>query len=100
MTKWIDDSTGKEVEVGPTGEFPEGKVREDDEGALRFAIGVTEGAKVFIEFGTEVKWMAFGPDDAIELAQSIIMNAQKAVLLKEKMRNLELVKADSKEVSS
>lgn len=59
---------------GPTGEFPEGKIDESDEGAIQ--IGITHDKEnVIIDFGTPVKWVGFPADIAIELANNILQHA-------------------------
>jgi hypothetical protein len=63
------------------GEFPNGKVNADDEGALALEIGAKDG-NVFIRFPKPVAWIGFTGDQAIELAQSLIDNARKAGLSK------------------
>ena len=56
--------------------YPEGKLNENDEGELEMRIGITEG-KVGIEFAHSTKWIAMGPDQAIEFALNIIKQAKK-----------------------
>lgn len=75
---WAEDTDDK-VELGPTGKHPDGKLSEADEGELQFAVGVTKAGDVFLDFGTQVKWVAFEPGQAIEIAKMIAANAQKAV---------------------
>jgi hypothetical protein len=66
-------------EFGPTGQFPYGKLNEDDEGELRIGVAADRATEtVYIEFGTPVKSLAMRPEQAIALAQSLIKNAQKA----------------------
>jgi hypothetical protein len=59
------------TELGPTGDFPEGKLGPDDEGGLVVAINVTEG-KVRVDFGTPVAWFALSHEQALEYAAGII----------------------------
>jgi len=62
--------------VGPTGDFPEGKLNEDDEGGLMMAVGVEKG-HVTINFGGPVRWLALGPAEAIAFANILLMRAQE-----------------------
>jgi len=65
------------IVLGPTGEFPNGKLRSTDEGELQLAIGTVEGL-VRVEFGTPVAWLAMSPNDARNLARSLIQMAERA----------------------
>ena len=60
--------------LGPTGEFPEGKLTDQDEGEIKFAVGYTDG-KVVIDFGGPVAWVGMSRDQAKELARSILKYA-------------------------
>jgi hypothetical protein len=91
MTDWAESPEDK-VEVseddqpsklGPTGEHPDGKISEDDEGQIQLAVGVTKTGDVFMDFGTKVKWLAFDPGEAIDVAKMIAFNAQKAARVRE-----------------
>lgn len=63
-------------EIGPTGEYPEGKLNDTDEGALVVGVGIRDG-KVIIDFGTPVAWLGMRPDDAIDFARQLIETANK-----------------------
>jgi hypothetical protein len=63
------------VKIGATGEFPDGKLDEDDEGALRMRIG-NDGKSVRLDFGEPIAWLAFGPDDAMMFATLLISHAE------------------------
>lgn len=65
------------IPLGPTGRFPEGKVRDDDQGELRAALGVEKG-KVVIDFGKEISWVSLGPGQARALAVELIRLAGRA----------------------
>lgn len=65
------------VILGPTGEFPEGKIDSEDEGELTMAIGAAEGL-VRVDFGSPVVWIAMGPDDARGMAASLVEMAERA----------------------
>jgi hypothetical protein len=63
------------AKLGATGEFPDGKVNEDDEGGLMCAVGDV-GDTVRIDFGPKpVAWLALDPDAAIAFATAIIDRA-------------------------
>jgi hypothetical protein len=64
-------------ELGLTGEFPDGKLNDSDEGGLRIAVGIEDG-RVVMTFGTPVAWIGASPQDAADLATLIIVNARKA----------------------
>lgn len=66
------------TKFGPTGEFPEGKLNKDDEGAL--VIGITYDQKdnlVIIDFGSPVKWFGMRPTQAVEFANTILRRVQE-----------------------
>ena len=62
---------------GPTGEFPEGKLDESDEGELKFLIGHANG-NVLLDFGKPVKWLAMPPGNARAIAEALLVHADKA----------------------
>ena len=53
--------------VGETGDFPEGKLTDHDEGGLVFALGVVNG-RVVLHFGKSVAWVGMNSTQARELA--------------------------------
>lgn len=59
------------------GEFPKGKLNADDEGALAVAISANQG-KVVINFPKPVQWIGFTPEQAVQIAQSLIQRAREA----------------------
>lgn len=61
--------------LGPTGEFPGGRLNDSDGGALTIGMKADQG-NVVIAFGTFVDWLGMPPDDAIEFAQRIITLAE------------------------
>lgn len=61
--------------LGPTGQFPEGKLGDDDEGEIRIAIGNQNG-KVVISFGGPVAWIGFTAAQAREIAETLIKHAE------------------------
>lgn len=65
--------------IGPTGQFPDGKLRPDDDGELAIAIGHQKrNGQVFLEFNTPVRWTAMSPAAARGLA-ALLMNHAHAV---------------------
>jgi len=70
----MTDNGGK---PGPTGDYPRGKLNEDDQGGLQIGLHV-EGDTVLMFFSTPVEWLGFGPADARNLAQLLIDHAEQA----------------------
>jgi hypothetical protein len=64
------------MKLGATGEFPRGKLNQDDEGELQLAILVRDNT-VVIEFGKSVKWIGLDADGAIEFANLILAHANE-----------------------
>lgn len=76
----IDDPRRVTVacQLGPTGEFPHGKLNDSDEGALTMAISHAEfpaDHTVMIQFGTKVSWIGLPQETAIEFALNILKHA-------------------------
>ena len=65
-------------DLGPTGDFPLGKLNPDDEGGLKLAISQEKGV-VRIDFGKPTAWIGLPPDLALEFAATI---AKHALMLK------------------
>jgi hypothetical protein len=61
----------EKLNLGPTGRFPEGKLNDSDEGEIRVAIGYQEG-KVIMDFGKPIAWIGFTPEQAREIAATLI----------------------------
>lgn len=69
--------TAKTLGLGATRAFPEGVVNDLDEGEIQFAIkGDAEREKVFINFGKSVDVVGMTPQQAIDMAQSLIRHAR------------------------
>lgn len=60
--------------LGPTGEFPMGKLVEKDEGEIRIGIK-SFNDKIVIEFGKPIHWIGFSPEQARQVAESLIKHA-------------------------
>jgi len=67
---------GSMEKLGPTGEFPEGKIDKSDEGEIRFAIAADKSnGVVVIDFGKPVKWLGLPKEKALELGRVLISKA-------------------------
>ncbi len=66
----------KQFQKALQGEFPQGRLNREDEGAMAMSIG-HENGKVVIQFARNLNWIGFSPDQAIDLAQSLIQHARK-----------------------
>jgi hypothetical protein len=62
------------TKLGPTGQFPQGKLNPDDEGELQIAIG-QENGKVVVKFGKKVAWIGLDADGALGFASAITEHA-------------------------
>lgn len=61
--------------IGPTGDYPEGKLNEADEGGLRVAIGVHDN-RIILQFGKQVSWLGMDPENAQSMGEKLIQMAQ------------------------
>jgi len=69
----------KRLKLGATGVFPDGKLREEDEGEIRFGVyHDPETGMVIINFGKSVVWLGMTAAQAIDFAQSIMSRAERA----------------------
>lgn len=59
------------------GEYPNGRLNTEDAGALAVAITHENGA-VKLQFPKPVAWIGFTPQQAIDIAQTLIAHARKA----------------------
>jgi hypothetical protein len=66
------------LELGPTGQYPEGKLNEEDQGELAIGV-VADGGKVIIHFGVPTQWVGMGPRKCKDLAQMLIKSADRAL---------------------
>lgn len=69
------EKSAKNLGLGATGQFPEGKLAHHDEGEIKLAITHHE-RKVIINFGHPVAFVAFNKEQALKLAQTIIEHAE------------------------
>ena len=58
------------------GEFPNGRLNKDDEGAVACAVGHEKGV-VKLLFPKPVAWIGFTPEQALDLAQDLIKHARQ-----------------------
>jgi hypothetical protein len=72
MLRKMLDSSGF---VGATGHFPAGQISVDDEGGIQFAIK-PENGKLIIDFGKPVSWVGMSPQEACDLAGSLVKMAR------------------------
>lgn len=61
--------------LGPTGKYPNGIKGPHDGGELRIGIAAGANGLVYVNFGTEVDWIAMHPAQAIEFAKAIMTKA-------------------------
>lgn len=62
--------------LGPTGDFPQGRLNQADEGGLRIGVSIEDG-KVVVAFGKPTAWVGFDPSQADQLADSIRAKARE-----------------------
>lgn len=65
-----------EMQLGQTGQFPEGKITPSDQGELRLAVGVFKG-KVTMNFGTPVQALGLSAEQARCLADILRARANQ-----------------------
>lgn len=65
-----------ESKIGPTNEYPEGKLTNEDEGELAFAVFGDKG-KVIIDFSTPVRWIGFTPEQLMKLIKLLFKHAKE-----------------------
>lgn len=63
------------------GEYPNGRLNEDDSGAIAVAICIENGA-VVLQFPKPTAWIGFTPEQAIDIANTLIKKAREAGLTK------------------
>jgi len=60
---------------GPTGDFPQGKMSNDDEGGLQIGITSDEHGRVIINFGTQLSWIGLEREYVVQFAQLLLKRA-------------------------
>jgi len=76
MKKDLDERIEEKIqemstEAGPTGEFPKGKIAENDEGELAVELFSDCEGNVILNFNTDVKWIGMSAEEAIEFGERI-----------------------------
>lgn len=59
------------------GEYPNGRLNEQDAGALAMSVGIEDG-RIVMRFPKPVAWIGFTGDQAMEIAQELIKWARRA----------------------
>ena len=73
LVRQIQEKQGQPV--GPTGQFPQGKLHDTDEGELRLAVTKSNG-KVVVDFGKPVVWIGFDAAQAVSLGELLIKHGK------------------------
>jgi hypothetical protein len=60
---------------GPTGKFPQGILGPSDEGEIQIGVAHDSRGTIIINFGTRVSWLGLPPEQAINLARTILRHA-------------------------
>ena len=76
LEKQMKDAAA-ELELGKTGEVPDGQLTERDGGELKLAIAVVDG-RVVMNFGQHVSWIGFQPSQARQIAEALVRQAAAA----------------------
>lgn len=66
----------REMGLGATNNFPQGKLHPTDEGEIKMAIS-TKDNKVIIVFGKPTAWIGMDKEQAIQLGKTIIKKAEE-----------------------
>lgn len=62
---------------GALGTFPSGALHKADEGAIQFGVTHKDG-KVVLDFGMSVSWLGMEPQQAADLAATMLKHAREA----------------------
>ena len=63
---------------GATGEFPQGKISDDDEGALNVSIHADMATRtVVLQFGKPISWLGLDKATTLRLADLLISRARE-----------------------
>lgn len=66
----------REMELGPTGRFPEGHLTDNDEGEIRIGITSLKGC-IVISFGEPIASIGFTPQQARQVANTLRQHANR-----------------------
>lgn len=58
------------------GEFPDGRLDENDQGAVSVGIGHQQG-RVTMQFPKNLNWIGFTPEQAIDIAEMLVQHARQ-----------------------
>lgn len=76
---------GPNEELGATGQFPDGKMSNDDEGEIKFAIAHSS-EQVVVNLGKPVAWLAMSPQQAMDVADVLRNHAEQIMRRKNQVR--------------
>lgn len=66
----------KEIRLGATGQFPDGKLGPKDEGELAFGMAAdSKNALLHVDFGKPVQWFSMTRKQALEVAEAMRVKA-------------------------
>ena len=65
----------RELSLGATGRFPQGKIDPHDEGEIKISIGTKEN-KVVVSFGKSISWIGFDKAQALEISETLKKHAE------------------------
>lgn len=68
------DCDARNSQFGETGNFPEGKLTNEDEGEIKFGV-TTKDEKVILNFGKPCAWIGMTREQAEELGRLLINRA-------------------------
>lgn len=64
--------------IGPTGKFPEASLGFGDDGEIGIGVASdTDSGLVVVAFGAPVSWLAFDAAKARELAEALLLHANR-----------------------
>lgn len=68
----------KDLPIGPTGRYPQGKIHPDDAGELTLAVAADPHTqRVMVSFGCPVGWLGLTPREARALAALLLEKAKE-----------------------
>ena len=74
-----DRMGGHRPVAGPTGNFPYGRLNDEDEGELQIALGADRASEtVWLDFGKPVAWIGMRPEQAEAIAAKMVAAAARA----------------------
>lgn len=63
-------------DIGPTGDYPNGKLDFDDDGGIRVDLSTYRG-RIILSFSVPITWLGMNPDQAITIAEKMIEYAKE-----------------------